>query len=205
MKIKKTGSRRRIEIHREEGSSSRDSAPTTGQSLKSTCFHLSPFRAIAPSGELLLGPSRSSATTASAPSAAAWMPSSLLASSCSGPSRQDERMIARLIPSPGELSNHFNYQQGVTSSTSCFVHFRHRPRLAGIWAGGFTPGTPVSTQRQKMSKRHKTTKRTLFFRGFPPGTPVSTLQIDEKISKKRHRNFMDNFDFSYNFTFLVFH
>merc|ERR1712010_233035 len=86
-------------------STSRDSSPTTttttGQSQKHMFLHLSPFRAIAPSGELLLGPSRSSATTASAPSAAASLPSSLLASSCSGPSRQDERTTARLIPSPG--------------------------------------------------------------------------------------------------------
>merc|ERR1711933_617125 len=108
-------------------------------------LHLSPFRAIAPSGELLLGPSRSSATTASTPSAAASLPSSLLASSCSGPSRQDERTTARLIPSPGIGHD----------------------LLAGIWEGGFTPGTPVSTQRQKMSERHKYRKETFSSVVFP--------------------------------------
>ena len=60
LKIKKTGSRRRIDIHLGRGSSSasRDSS-ATGQSQKHMfLLHLSPFRAIAPSGELLLGPSR---------------------------------------------------------------------------------------------------------------------------------------------------
>merc|ERR1712039_962035 len=36
---------------------------------------------------------------------------------------------------------------------------RHRPRLAGIWEGGFTPGTPVSTQRKDVEKTQMTKRK----------------------------------------------
>merc|ERR1711879_791364 len=92
---------------------------------------------------------------------AASLPSSLLASSCSGPSRQDER----------------------TNNCPSDSKPRHRPRLAGIWEGGFTPGTPVSTQRKDVEKTQMTKrKRNFLFSGFPPGTPVSTFT---KRSRKR--------------------
>ena len=57
MKIKKTGSRRRIVINRDGGSGVDFEGFSNGSVTKAHMFlHLSPFRAIAPSGELLLGP-----------------------------------------------------------------------------------------------------------------------------------------------------
>merc|ERR1739842_161087 len=148
-------------------STSRDSSPTTtttGQSQKHMFLHLSPFRAIAPSGELLLGPSRSSATTASAPSAAASLPSSLLASSCSGPSRQDERTTARLIPSPG-----IGYDLPVSGRVVLPRALRFPPKV-------------------KRCQKDTNIEKKLFLRWFSPGH--SGFHIGhEKISKKRHCHF----------------
>merc|ERR1719245_628358 len=100
LKIKKTGSRRRIEIHRGRGRRLRLRGIRQQRvSHKSTCFFsicllFVPSRLLVSSCSGPVG--FSSATTAAASSwtAAASLPSSLLASSCSGPSRQDERTTA---------------------------------------------------------------------------------------------------------------
>jgi len=97
LKTKKTGRRRRIVFRREDiGGDVRRrggrSIFTNGSVCQSIFSSLA--RAIEPSGELLLGPSRSAKTASSA--------ASLLASSCSGPSWQVEPApTARQIPCPG--------------------------------------------------------------------------------------------------------
>merc|ERR1719499_606480 len=66
---------------------------------------------------------------------------------------------------------------------------RHRPRLAGIWEGGFTPGTPVSTQSQKMSKRHKYRKETFSSVVFPGHSGFHPKSKDVKKTQISKRNF----------------
>merc|ERR1712088_238787 len=90
--------------------------------------------------------------------------SSLLASSCSGPSRQDERTTARLIPSPG-----IGHDLPVSGRVVLPRALRFPPKV-------------------KRCQKDTKIEKKLFLRWFSPGH--SGFHIGhKKISKKRHCHF----------------